>query len=184
MVQRFYTVIFLFWVVFPVNNAQLGRRRRRAEGTDVLSKARWVVQASNEQQNSFLKDFTFQWIDTLFWKWGNFVAKFQGFILLSILFHSRKHTHNYHPLRGTYQFENTLVPPPPTPSQTSANFVFSSENGFWLWARSEIRISGSGPRDYFSGVFSFTKLDTKTLSAIPDVHIPVVNSMYYWYTPL
>lgn len=30
----------------------------------------------------------------------------------------------------------------------------------------------------------FTKLDTKTLSAIPDVHISVVNSMYYWYTPL
>lgn len=90
MVQRFYTVIFWFWVVFPVNNAQLGRRRRRAEGTDVLRKARWVAQASNEQQNSFLKDFTFQWIDTLFWKWGNFVAKFQGFILLSILFHSRK----------------------------------------------------------------------------------------------
>ena len=66
MVQRFYTVIFWFWVVFPVNNAQLGRRRRRAEGTDVLRKARWVAQASNEQQNSFLKDFTFQWIDTLF----------------------------------------------------------------------------------------------------------------------
>lgn len=81
---------FIQWFfVLPVNNAQLGRRRK-AEGTVVLRKAWWVAQASNEQQNSFLKDFTFQWIDTLFWKWGNFVAKFQGYILLSILFHSRK----------------------------------------------------------------------------------------------
>ena len=53
---------FIQWFfVLPVNNAQLGRRRK-AEGTDVLRKAWSVAQASNEQQNSFFKDFTFQLI--------------------------------------------------------------------------------------------------------------------------
>ena len=170
--QRFYTVIFLFWVVFPVNNAQLWRRRR-AEGTDVIRKAWWVAQASNEPQNSFLKDFTFQLIPC---------SRNGAIVLLNSkdLFYCQCYSilENNPQLppneRRIPIWEYFCTPTEPTPSQTSANLVFRSENGFWLWARSEIWISGSGPRDYFFEVFSFTKLDTKTLSAIPDVQIYVL----------
>ena len=63
MIQIFYTVIFFILSCFARKLRTIGEEEeeegRRCRCTQ---KGLWVAQASSEQQNSFLKDFTFQLI--------------------------------------------------------------------------------------------------------------------------